>query len=243
VPAPTVREVDSGLLERHKVRLVEPGAGTALVGHGPTAGFDVRIVDPDTREVLPHGEIGEIWAAGPSVAAGYWKRPRATAEEFEATTADGDGPFLRTGDLGFMLDGELFVTGRLKDLIIVQGRNIYPQDLEFAIRDLHPVTATRPGAAFSVDGGREHIVVVQEVRMSRLGGLEPAELAADMRQALVSGFDVPYPSIVLIDRPVPRTTSGKVQRRATKALFLAGDLAPVHEDLEPALAAFLAGRG
>lgn len=237
---PTMLELDRDLLERNEVRETERGAGVLMAGHGPSPGVDVRIVAPDTGRTRPDGEVGEIWVAGRSVAAGYWNQPEATAATFHATTAEGDGPYLRTGDLGFRYAGELFITGRLKDLIIVQGRNLYPQDVEFTVRDLHPALRDRPGAAFSVAAGREHIVLVQEVKTSRLGGIDLAELAAIMRQAIVTAFDVPHPSIVLVDQPVPRTTSSKVQRRATKARFLSGELTPVHEALEPALAAYLA---
>jgi acyl-CoA synthetase (AMP-forming)/AMP-acid ligase II len=232
---PTVVELERDLLEQNKVRPAEPGTGVRLAGHGPTVGHEVRIVDQDGNETLPEGEIGEIWVGGRSVAAGYWNQPEISAAQFRATTAEGDGPFLRTGDLGFRWQGELFVTGRVKDVIIVQGRNLYPQDIEFAVQEVHPALRAKPGAAFAVDAGGEHLVLVQEVRKSLLGGTTLAELAAGIRQAVVAAFDVPYPSIVLVGQPVPRTTSGKVQRRETRKRFLDNELAPVHEDLAPAL--------
>ncbi|WP_410660469.1 fatty acyl-AMP ligase [Amycolatopsis sp. lyj-112] len=233
--APAVRDIDADLLGEHKVRLVEPGSGARLTGHGFPRGFDLRIVVPDTGQVLTDGEVGEIWLRGPSVTAGYWNRPEATAEDFQARTSEGDGPFLRTGDLGFVLEGELFITGRRKDMIILQGRNIYPQDLEFLVRPLHPALAAKPGAAFAVDTGQEHVVLVQEVRPGLLGDLAPGELTSRMRQAITDAFDVPYPSIVLVTAPVPRTTSGKVRRGATRDLFLDDELVAVHEDLAPSV--------
>jgi acyl-CoA synthetase (AMP-forming)/AMP-acid ligase II len=234
---PMVVEVERDLLEQNKVRLAEPGTGLLVVGHGSATGHEVRVVDRDSHATLPEGEVGELWIGGRSLAAGYWNQPEVSAATFQATTAEGDGPFLRTGDLGFWWRGELFITGRVKDVIIVQGRNIYPQDLEFSVRDVHPALRTKTGAAFAVDAGREHVVLVQEVRKSLLRDITPAELAARMRQVVVAAFDVPYPSIVLVDQAVPRTTSGKVQRRETRKRFLAGELTPIHEDLAPALRA------
>ncbi|MEM9488722.1 MAG: fatty acyl-AMP ligase, partial [Myxococcota bacterium] len=140
---------------------------TRLVASG-RAVLDQRvvIVDPDTRVARPSGGIGEIWVAGPSVAQGYWNRPEATAQAFSARLSDsGDGPYLRTGDLGFVRDGQLFVTGRRKDLIIIRGRNHAPQDIELAIEQACP--AVRPGccAALSVDeAGAERLVIAAEYR-------------------------------------------------------------------------------
>lgn len=237
----TIQEIDPEALQQNEVRLVEPGTGRRLCGHGRTEGVELRIVSPDTMDELPDGTVGEIWLRGGSVAEGYWNRPQATEDIFRARTSKGNGPFLRTGDLGFVLVGELFVTGRLKDVIIVQGRNIYPQDIEQVVRDVHPGLRARPGAAFSVDTGREHVVIVQEIRPAQLSDVPLAELAENIRQAVVKAFDVSFPSVVFVDRSVPRTTSGKVQRNATRKLFLAGALVPIHQNLDPAVAAALGG--
>jgi len=139
---PRIERVDARALARHRVAPARPGepAARAVVGCGRSLlDQELAIVDPRTRRACPEAAVGEIWVKGPSVALGYWHRPEDTAQVFGATRADtGDGPFLRTGDLGFVLDGELFVTGRCKDLVIVRGRNHYPQDLEQTIERCHP---------------------------------------------------------------------------------------------------------
>ncbi len=193
---------------------------------------------------LPAGSVGEIWVAGPSVAAGYWDRAAETAETFQATLAGGggqeSGPFLRTGDLGFLAGGELFVTGRLKDLIILRGRNHYPQDLERTAERGHP--ALRPGgaAAFSVDaGGEERLVLVCEVDRHFAGPAE--EIAAAVRQAIAEEHEAQVHEVVLIRMAtLPKTSSGKVQRRACRAAWLAGGLAVTAVSALGALAAVTA---
>jgi acyl-CoA synthetase (AMP-forming)/AMP-acid ligase II len=194
-------------------------------------------VAPDTGVVLPDDAVGEIWLRGDSVAAGYLGRPGESRDRFAARTATGDGPFLRTGDLGALHGGELIVTGRLKDLLIVNGRNIYPQDIEAAVRQLHPALDDAPGVVLTVDAGREHIVVIQGVRRSGLAGTTPTELVAQIKRAVARTFEVPAPNVVLLDRRgVHRTTSGKVQRRSMHAAFLNNDLdALLHEDIDPAV--------
>src|SRR5690606_23291160 len=160
------------------------GAGVRRrVSSGRPVTLDGRSVDPETVKELPEGRVGESWARGGRAAHGYWRSPQETREGFGARTAAGEGPYLRTGDLGFVVDGELYVTGRIKDLIIVNGRNIYAHDIEEAARDAHP--AALAGAAFVLDGasdgpgggvdggvdgagvrvpddGLEHVVLVQE---------------------------------------------------------------------------------
>jgi acyl-CoA synthetase (AMP-forming)/AMP-acid ligase II len=236
--APTVDGVHPGSLERHHARRAPaPGTGLRVVGHGRTEGFELKIVAPDTLAVLGDGRVGEIWLRGPSVALGYWNRQDATEGVFRARTAAGDGPYLRTGDLAFILDGELFIVGRLKDVIVVQGRNLYPQDIEQVVRGVHPALEARSGAAFSVAADRERVVVVQEVKRATLRDTDLAELTARVRQAVVTEFDVSFPSVVMVERPVPRTTSGKVQRSSTRTLFLTNGLASIYEELEPSVLA------
>ncbi|RKI25934.1 fatty acyl-AMP ligase, partial [Corallococcus sp. AB004] len=172
--APPVSVTISGEgLERHRaeeVGAVEPGART-LVGCGQTlAEQRIAIVDPETLERRGPGEVGEIWVSGPSVAQGYWGREEATRETFQARIArENGGPYLRTGDLGFLRpEGELYVTGRRKDLIILRGRNHYPQDLEATVEGAHPALRPGGGAVFSVEvGGEERAVVVQEIDVRR----------------------------------------------------------------------------
>ncbi|MGV9989264.1 fatty acyl-AMP ligase [Streptomyces sp. NPDC003374] len=207
-----------------------PHAGTAdaaAVGCGrPGPGLTVVIADPERQEELPEGETGEIWVAGASVAKGYWRNALATRETFRAVLAGREGRFLRTGDLGFLRDGELFVTGRLKDLLVIDGRNHYPQDLELSAELAHP--ALRPGctAAFSVDDGTdgERPVVVAEVAPDAAG--EAEKIHDQVRSALAEAHGLAVRDVVLVHPgTIPKTSSGKIQRRATRAAYLHGTLA------------------
>ncbi|MBV6757500.1 fatty acyl-AMP ligase [Rhodococcus opacus] len=233
--APGYLDVDAAALERHE--LTPKAGGARLVGSGRPFGCDIRIVDPDTGREQPPGRVGEIWISGGSVAAGYWNRPDETAEKFRATL-DGDGPYLRTGDLGVFDDGHLYVTGRLKDLLIVNGRNLYPQDVEEAVRDLHPALTGSAGVVFSLDTGQhERLLVIHEVRTALIDDLTLPALARRIRVCVARAFDVHAPSVVLVDRRgVHRTTSGKVQRRSMRASFLRSRVdAVLHEDIDPAV--------
>ncbi|WP_433665652.1 fatty acyl-AMP ligase [Nocardia sp. CA-136227] len=235
VGRPTVRlAADPGALERN--RLVPAEDGTRLVGCGAAvAGLDIRIVDPVTLRTLPDGHVGEIWIAGTSVAQGYWGRGEETRDRFAAYT-EGAGPYLRSGDLGARHAGDLYITGRLKDLIILNGRNLYPQDIEEAVREIHPALAD--SAVLSIEtGGQERLLVIQGVRTDASGEPHPAELASRIRTTVARAFEVPAPSVVLVERhAVHRTTSGKVQRASMRAAFLDRTLdAVLHEEIEPAV--------
>jgi acyl-CoA synthetase (AMP-forming)/AMP-acid ligase II len=208
-----------------------------LVGCGRVVGGQrVAIVEPELRVALRDGEIGEIWIAGPSVAHGYWKQPIETEATFGATLADsGEGPFLRTGDLGFISDGQLFIAGRRKDLIIIDGKNHYPQDIELTVERSH--AAFRPGcaAAFSIDvDGAERVVVVAEAdphwniaNDASASGDPRAALFRAARRAVSADHDIDLHQLYLV-RPgtIPKTTSGKIQRQASRTGFLAGSLQP-----------------
>ncbi|HEY3571857.1 MAG TPA: AMP-binding protein, partial [Thermoanaerobaculia bacterium] len=216
-------------LERHRAVAVPPEEpeSRALVGCGvPPEGARLQVVDPESGASCAPGAVGEIWIAGPAVAAGYWGLPEATAASFGARMADGDGPWLRTGDLGFLGDGgELFVTGRIKDLIILRGRNHYPQDIELTVERSHPALRPGCGAAFAVEvEGEERLVVVQEVRREHRED-DPAELVAAIRRAVADEHEAQVHAVVLL-RPatIPKTTSGKIQRSACRARFLDGSL-------------------
>ncbi|MFC6084954.1 fatty acyl-AMP ligase [Sphaerisporangium aureirubrum] len=237
--AAVTREVDREALARHEIVPAPAGAGTVLVSSGRPIEQQMRIVDPRTRRVLPERTVGEIWTRGASIARGYWNKPDETRETFGAHTTDGEGPFLRTGDLGFLLDGDVYVTGRLKDLIIVNGRNIYPQDVEQVVESVHPALRGRIGAAFAAGSDPEHMVIVQETSVPQLRGLPARELALRVRQAIVRTFDVSLPGVVLIASGVPRTTSGKVRRRDCRDMFLAHEFTPVHQELPPQVLALL----
>jgi amino acid adenylation domain-containing protein len=184
----------------------------------------LRIVDAESKAELPEGRIGEIWVHSPSVASGYWGKEEATATTFGARITSGEGPFLRTGDLGFVAHGDLFVVGRIKDLIIIRGRNHAPQDIERTAEQSHP--AIRPGcsAAFSIDvDGEERLAIVHEV-------VDPAASATGdvmeaVRRAVASEHEVQVHAVVLIPpRAIPKTSSGKIQRRACREAFLSSGL-------------------
>ncbi len=231
---PQVIALDTEALERHQtVDSQDAARSRKLVGCG-AAMQTVLAVDPESGEPCPLGRVGEIWVSGPSVAQGYWERLEETAATFGARLADGTGPFLRTGDLGFVSEGELFLTGRLKDLIILRGRNHYPQDLELTAERCHADLRPGGGAAFAVDligeeqAGEERLVIVHEVeRYARAGmeGEKTEEIAAAVRRAVAEEHEVSVAEVVLI-RPetLPRTSSGKVRRHACRDLYLQGGL-------------------
>lgn len=231
VAGTTFTRFDRVALDQNRAEPVttDDPADAVLPAYPPCPEQRVVIVDPDTRRRVPDGHVGEIWIGGPSVCAGYFDRPGASIETFRARTADTfDGPFLRSGDLGFQRDGLLYLTGRRKDLVIIRGRNVWPQDLEAVAESSHP--AIRPGssAAFAIPGpdGEETLVMVAETSTT-----DPATLdavGAAIRGALAATFDVAVRTVVLIERgTLPKTSSGKVQRAATRAAHLAGQLSVV----------------
>jgi acyl-CoA synthetase (AMP-forming)/AMP-acid ligase II len=227
---PIVRRFGAAALEDGRV-VAPPRAdsrGRELVGCGrPWLGQRVLIVDPQTRRRCPADRVGEIWVGGPSVARGYWGRPRETRETFAASTADGDdGPFLRTGDLGFVHEGELFITGRLKDVIVIRGGNFYPQDIEATVQRSHPALPPGRGAAFSVElDGEERLVVLQEVRRHGRTALDVPSILEDVREAVAAEHGLRVHALVLIRTGrLPRTTSGKVRRRACRERLHDGTL-------------------
>ncbi|MFF0359563.1 fatty acyl-AMP ligase [Streptomyces sp. NA02536] len=244
--SPTVLTVDPLRLEsgeRPELRPVAEGAGRPVMGLGRPHAFDLRIVDPRERVPLPEGRIGEIWLRGESIGRGYWGRPELSAEVFDARLADSaEGPgWLRTGDLGALVDGELFVTGRLKELLIVHGRNIFPQDVEHEARAAHQALGGQLGAAFGVGSPDERVVLVHEVH-PRTPRTELPEVVTAVTRRLNRSFGLPLRNVVLVRRgTVRRTTSGKIRRTAMRERFLAGDMTVLHAELEPALRAPAAG--
>jgi acyl-CoA synthetase (AMP-forming)/AMP-acid ligase II len=182
----------------------------------------VLIVDPKTLRRCADGTEGEIWIAGSHVAKGYWRRPTETREVFEACLSDtGEGPFLRTGDLGYLENGELYITGRLKELIILRGKNHYPHDIEATVAMSHPLLRRDCGAAFSVDvTGREELVVFQEVKRQTPPEKIP-EIKCAIRQALAEDRAInPYSIVLFKPNTIPKTSSGKIMRAACRADFL-----------------------
>ncbi|MGH9280656.1 MAG: AMP-binding protein, partial [Acidimicrobiales bacterium] len=227
---PTVWSVDSAALQAGRVATAAPSDASAhlLVGTGPPApGVEVAIVDPVTTVRCEPDQVGEIWVSGDGVAKGYWNAPQETERAFNAHIADnGAGPFLRTGDLGVLRDGELFVTGRLSDMLIIRGRNHYPQDIEATAGRCHPALQPDGSVAFAVDSGAgEQLVVVQEVARSHVRHLDVDDALGSIRHRLAEDHELQPHAVVLV-KPfsVPRTSSGKIGRRATRDLYVRGEL-------------------
>jgi acyl transferase domain-containing protein/acyl-CoA synthetase (AMP-forming)/AMP-acid ligase II/pimeloyl-ACP methyl ester carboxylesterase len=204
-----------------------------LVGCGKTiASQELIIVNPDTLNCCQDREIGEIWVSGESVAQGYWQKPEVSELTFKAYTRDTQaGSFLRTGDLGFLDRGELFVTGRIKDLIIIRGRNYYPQDIESTVDGSHPALRPTAGAAFTISiAGEEELVIVQEVQRTALRNLNADEVIGSIRKAIVQNYELqPHAIVLLKTGSIPKTSSGKIQRYACREGFLDGSLTFVGE--------------
>ena len=233
---PVVQTVQKRALAQHCIAPAHDGDADAqtLVGCGQSQlEQQLCIVDPATHRPCAPGQVGEVWVAGPSIAQGYWNNPTATAQTFHAYVAAEDiqaGPFLRTGDLGYLCDGELFVTGRIKDMMIIRGNNHYPQDIEATMEQSHAALRPGYGAAFSVDvDGEERLVVVQELERSYRSALSPKgdlrEVTSAIRQAIAEGHGLqPHAILLLRTGSVPKTTSGKIQRQACKIGFLTASL-------------------
>ncbi len=221
---PVVEHFDGKALERRMIVSARGGdtAARALVGSGSGL-LDQRVViaEPETCVQCSPGRVGEIWVSGPSVAKGYWKRPAETEHTFHAyLNESGEGPFMRTGDLGFINDGELFIAGRLKDLIIVRGRNHYPQDIEITVEQAHPRIRNGSAAAFTIEvDGRELLGVAAEIE--RRGREVADETIEAIRRAISTEHEVGADAVLLL-KPgsMPKTSSGKIQRHACRAGFI-----------------------
>lgn len=201
--------------------------GQAICDH------DLAVLDPKTRTVLDDGTLGEVWVRGESVAQGYWKRPEESEATFGAWTSDGQGPYLRTGDLGFIHDDELYLTGRLKDLIISSGRNHHPEDIEKTVDSCHP--AVRPGgvAAFAYEqDAEEKVGLLVEVSRDAFSADAPnpvtqEELVARIRAAVTADHQLKVNAVQIIRAStLPKTSSGKVQRHAARQCYLSGTVVP-----------------
>lgn len=199
-----------------------------IVGCGvPFDDTRITIVDPESSLPLENGICGEIWVSGSSVAAGYWLRPQLSQQVFQARLAGDPAAYLRTGDLGYVRDGELYVTGRLKDLIILNGRKFAPQDLEEIGQDAHPALGSGGGAAFSVlFDGAERLVLVFELNREWLRRHEEwHQIEAAVRHAIHHVLGVPIHALAwLKPGALPRTSSGKVRRSQCKEDYLANVL-------------------
>ncbi|OZH53168.1 AMP-dependent synthetase [Hydrocoleum sp. CS-953] len=227
---PVILNIDKAEFTKNQIRVAtyESESTQKIVSCG-RAGSDEKIiiVNPETLTECSSNQVGEIWISSPSVAQGYWNKPEATAETFQGYLKDTqEGPFLRTGDLGFLLDHELFVTGRLKDLIIIRGSNHYPQDIELTVDRSHQALRPSCGAAFSVEvESEERLVIVQEVQESYLEQLDVDEVVNAIRQAVSQQHQLQVYGVSLLKTgTIPKTSSNKIQRHACKAGFLEGSL-------------------
>ncbi|MDF5736305.1 MULTISPECIES: fatty acyl-AMP ligase [unclassified Nostoc] len=233
---PITCNVEKAALEQNRIVKQHKSHGDTLtiVGCGQSpADQKVVIVDPQSLTMCASEQVGEIWVAGPSVAQGYWNQPEETEKTFHAYLADTgvddsatSVSFFRTGDLGFLQDGELFITGRLKDVIIIRGQNHYPQDIELTVEKSHPALRPGSGAVFSVDfKNSERLVIVQEVERSYLRKLNVQEIVGNVRQAVIAqhGLDI-FATVLIKTGSIPKTSSGKIRRQACRSAFLAGSL-------------------
>lgn len=228
--APRYLDVDAGALERGRIAGANGSRWKRLVSCGPVADeLEAAIVDPATGERRGADEVGEIWLRGESVAAGYW-REEDDQGRFHARLPEGGG-WLRTGDLGFVRDGELYIVGRRKDLLILRGRNVHPHDIEHAVQEASP--RVRPGsvAAFGLEVAHEERAVVAAEIDERGDGLAHSEVIRAIRARVGEAVGVELHAVALVRRgTIPKTSSGKIQRHAAKAAWMAGELEVVAHD-------------
>ncbi|WFP51891.1 amino acid adenylation domain-containing protein [Methylomonas sp. EFPC3] len=246
---PAAEEVWVRAAELQRNRLVfasadEPSA-LSLAGSGyPIADTELLIVDPDTLAPCPADRVGEVWVRNGAVSPGYWQNPEQTQATFHACVAGDDSGrrWMRTGDLGFLYADQLYITGRLKDVIIVRGQNHYPQDIEWTVDKAHPLLKMGGAAAFTVSAdGEERLVVVAETSRRFKAEQHAQELFAAIRKAVADGHELQTAAIALLrESAIPKTTSGKIQRAATKRGFLQQSLQPlaqwINRNLERQLA-------
>ena len=205
----------------------QPNSQTIASCGQPVLDTQVVIVDPETCTECAANEVGEIWIAGSLVAQGYWNNPEATQNTFQAHLIDRDDEsFLRTGDLGFLDNGSLFVTGRLKDLIIIDGMNYYPQDIEQTVESCHPALRAGASAAFAIEvSGQEYLAIAQELERSYVRNRDLDPVISTIRHAIAEQHDLPVQTVLLLKTgSIPKTSSGKIQRQACRQGFLAGRL-------------------
>jgi acyl-CoA synthetase (AMP-forming)/AMP-acid ligase II len=231
---PTLKYLQAKDLEQNRIAPLEQPQqdSRTLVSCGRTIlEQDIIIVEPNSQKQCSSKEVGEIWVAGKNVTKGYWNKPKKTEQTFQAYLADTkEGPFLRTGDIGFIKDGELYVTGRLKDIIIVRGQNHYPQDIETTVQNSHPALLINSGAAFAVEiKNAERLIIVQEVvrsyvRKLSIKEIDINEIVISIKQAVTKEHELQVYSVILL-KPgsLPKTSSGKIMRYACKRDFLNGN--------------------
>ena len=228
--SPNIAYLDANALTEDKVVTVAadtPNAKSAVSCGHTWLGDEVIIVDPETKVELAKDRVGEIWVKGKGIAKGYWQREEQTESTFKAILADNpDKTYLRTGDLGFIKDNELYITGRIKDMMILWGRNHYPQHIEETVESCHPALRPNHGAAFSVDvNGEEQLVVAHEINRTDLRKLNAEEVIGAIRLAVGEQILANVFAVSLLKTgSIPKTSSGKIQRRACQSMFLDGSL-------------------
>ncbi|MEL6862978.1 MAG: fatty acyl-AMP ligase [Bacteroidota bacterium] len=234
---PIVKIIDSEQLEQAHRAVETPNPSGRIsryvaCGHPIADGHQLRIVLPEDNTICEDYAVGEIWIKGASIAKGYWNNPEKSEYTFKATTADGEGPFLRTGDMGFLAEGQLYITGRLKDMIIINGKNHYPQDIELTVYQAHKALKHDFGVAFSIDNQKmetESLVIVQEVKRDFLQDFNVQEVIDAIKNDVARAHQLPVHTIVLVPPlSVAKTTSGKLQRQRMKKRYLSRRLAPIY---------------
>ena len=227
---PTIKGFEASALQQNYVveSQTSDSDSRLLVGCGQSW-LDHRVViaNPKTLTRCRQGEVGEIWVSGQSVSQGYWQ---CHDDTFQASLKEtGEGLFLRTGDLGFWWQGELFITGRLKEVIIIRGQNHYPQDIEFTVQQSHPALKQNGGAAFTIESdSAEPLIIVQEVERNYLKTLDSDEVIRLINKAVTAqhGLDI-HTTVLVRSGTVPKTSSGKIQRRTCRQNFLNGEVKPL----------------
>lgn len=214
--------VDSHVLADNQLIKSDNGNLTLTSSGSSCAPQELRIVHPNSLSTLNDTQVGEIWLAGDHIGQGYWQQPALSEQVFNAFTAEGDGPFLRTGDLGSLIDGELFVTGRIKDLLIIRGNNHYPQDIELSVMRATDGVQAEHTAAFTIEHDeQEKLVIVQEVQRQQQRQWPSEEKAREIANTIAREHGIECHAIAFIRfASIPKTSSGKIQRHACKAAFL-----------------------
>lgn len=225
---PKTCAVNTAALERGAVVLArdEDSDQRTLVSCGkPAPSEEVRIVDPDSARLVASNRVGEVWVRGPGVASGYWGSDAEALGDFAGTLDDGEGPFLRTGDLGFLHEGELYICGRRKDVFIVGGRNLFPQDIEATVEAAAPSVRAGCCAAFAVEhDGAERLVIVAESAASS-PAIAPADVLRAIKRAVLEQHQATVHAVVLVEKgTIPKTSSGKLERYACRRAYTSGGL-------------------
>ncbi len=227
---PNIYNLDGASIEKDRIniKIGSDSSTQQIVGCGETRlDQKICIVNPESETLCADDKVGEIWVSGDNIAKGYWQNTKETRATFQAYIKDtGEGPFLRTGDLGFKVKKELFITGRAKDLIIINGRNVYPQDIENTVCQIHSSFRPGCGAAFSIEQeNEEKLIIVQEVKNKDSAQLETDEIIAEIRSAIARHHDIHVHDVVLIHQgTLSKTSSGKVQRRQCRMMYMENQL-------------------